>query len=97
MAKFAIVATFEVAEGRIDDFLPLLMAHRDRCLKDEPGTLRFDVLRPRAEGNSVLLYEVYADDAAFQVHWNGPHVARMRAETSGMVAKLIGIRCSLLD
>ena len=38
---FAIVATFYVAEGRVDEFLPLLLAHRDRCLKDEPGTLRF--------------------------------------------------------
>ena len=97
MPKFAIVATFELAPGRMDDFLPLLIAHRDRCLKDEPGTLRFDVLRPRNEANSVLLYEVYADDAAFQVHWNGPHVARMRSETSEMVTKLTGIRYSLLD
>ena len=88
MAKFAIVATFEIAPGRMDEFLPLLMAHRDRCLKDEAGTLRFDVLRPRTEENTVFFYEVYADDAAFQVHWNGPHVARMRAETTGMVSKL---------
>lgn len=42
MARFAIVATFEIAHGQMDAFLPLLMAHRDRCLKDEPGTLRFD-------------------------------------------------------
>jgi quinol monooxygenase YgiN len=94
--KFAIVATFEVAEGRMDEFLPLLLAHRDRCLKDEPGTLRFDVLRPRNEENTIMLYEVYEDDAAFQVHWNGPSVARMRADTTGMVAKLTGIRCAPL-
>jgi quinol monooxygenase YgiN len=97
MSKFAIVATFEIAPGRMEEFLPLLLAHRDRCLKDEPGTLRFEVLRPRNEENSVLLYEVYSDDAAFKVHWDGAHVARMRAETDGMVTKLTGIRCSLLD
>lgn len=95
MAKFAIVATFDVAEGRMEEFLPLLLAHRDRCLQDEPGTLRFDVLRPRSEGNTVMLYEVYEDEAAFQVHWNGPSVARVRAETAGLVTKLTGIRCSL--
>ncbi len=97
MAKFAIVATFEIAQGQMEAFLPRLIAHRARCLQDEPGTLRFDVLRPRGEENGVLLYEVYADEAAFQVHWNGPHVARMRAETTGMVTKLTGIRCSLLE
>lgn len=50
---FAIVATFEIAHGRMDEFLPLLTAHRDRCLKEEPGTLRFDVLRPHGQENSV--------------------------------------------
>ncbi len=97
MAKFAIVATFEISPGQIDAFLPLLLAHRDRCLKDEPGTLRFDILRPRNEENKLMLYEVYEDDAAFQVHWNGPSIARMREETTGMMSKLTGIRCSLLD
>ena len=97
MAQFAIVATFDVVPGRMDEFLSLLMVHRERCLKDEPGTVRFDVLRPRNEEEQVMLYDVYADDAAFQVHWNGPHVARMRAETTGMVAKLSGIRCTLLE
>jgi (4S)-4-hydroxy-5-phosphonooxypentane-2,3-dione isomerase len=96
MAKFAIVATFDIAAGRMDEFMPLLLAHRDRCLNDEPGTLRFDVLRPGNEEDKVMLYEVYEDDAAFQIHWNGPSVARMRAETTGMVVKLTGIRCSLL-
>src|SRR5713226_2818930 len=97
MAKFAIVATFEIAPEQIDAFLPLLLAHRDRCLKDEPGTLRFDVLRPRNEENKLMLYEVYEDDAAFQVHWDGPSIARMREEAAGMERKLTGIRCSLLD
>ena len=54
MAPFAIVATFEVVPGRMDEFLPLLLAHRDRCLKDEPGTVRFDVLRPRNDEHQVM-------------------------------------------
>ena len=95
MAKFAIVATFEIAPEQIDAFLPLLLAHRDRCLKDEPGTLRFDVLRN--EESKLMLYEVYEDDAAFQVHWNGPSIARMREEAAGIVRTLTVIRCSLLD
>ena len=97
MTRFAIVATFDIVEGRVEEFLPLLLAHRDRCLADEAGTLQFDVLRPRNQPNTVMLYEVYEDEAAFQVHWNGPHVARMRTETAAMVAKLSGIRCALLD
>ena len=95
MSAFAIIATFEVVPGRRDELLPLLLAHRDRCLRDEPGTLRFDVLQPRQEDNKVLAYEVYRDEAAFQTHWNGPHVARIRQEMAGLVEKLSGVRCTL--
>lgn len=97
MAKFAIVATFDIAEGRMDEFMPLLVAHRDRCLKAEPGTLRFDVLRPKKLENKIMLYEEYQDDAAFQVHWNGASVAQLRSESGDMIAKLDGVPCTVID
>ena len=49
MPKLAIIGTLEVAPGRKVEVLPLLMAHRARCLKDEPGTLQFEVLVPRED------------------------------------------------
>ena len=97
MARFAIVATFDLAEGRMDEFMPLLLAHRDRCLKEEPGTLRFDVLRPKKLVNQVMLYEEYLDEAAFQVHWNGASVSRLRSVSTDMIAKLDGVPCAVLE
>ena len=97
MAKLAIVATAEIAPGRMDEVLPLLMAHRERCLKSESGTLQFEVLRPRDDDSKVLFYEVYSDDAAFKVHWEGPFVARVRGETKDMIINLSGTRCSLQE
>jgi (4S)-4-hydroxy-5-phosphonooxypentane-2,3-dione isomerase len=97
MAKLALVATAEIAPGRKGEVLPLLMAHRERCLKSESGTLQFEVLGPRDDDRRVLFDEVYSDDAAFKVHWEGPFVARVRAETKGMIIKLSGTRCSLQE
>ena len=97
MPKLAIVATIEVAPGRRDEFLPLLMAHRARCLKDEPGTLQFDPLVPRDDETKVLLYEVYQDDAAFDAHFNGPSIARLREEAAGMIVQLQGTRCNFVE
>ena len=97
MPHFAIIATIEITPGRMDEFLPLLMAHRARCLKDEPGTLQFEVLRPRDDDTKVMLYEVYRDEAAFDVHWKGPSRARQLKEAAGMLVKLSGTRCTLLD
>jgi quinol monooxygenase YgiN len=55
-------------QGRRDKLIPLLKAHGARCLKDEPGTLAFKVLVPRDDDAKVYLYEVYRDEAAFEVH-----------------------------
>ena len=97
MAKFALVATIEVAQGRRDQLLPLLQAHKARCLKDEPGTLQFDILQPNDEATKVLTYEVYRDAAAFDLHRSGASFARWREETAGLVAKVHVTRCAVLD
>jgi (4S)-4-hydroxy-5-phosphonooxypentane-2,3-dione isomerase len=95
MSKLAIVGKLEIAPGHLDRVLPLLMAHRARCLANEPGTLQFEVLLPHDDQTKVLIYEVYADDTAFQVHWNGPSTARLREEAVGMIVGVTGTRCAL--
>jgi|GraSoiStandDraft_30_1057271.scaffolds.fasta_scaffold996382_1 autoinducer 2-degrading protein len=96
MAKFAVIATVEVTPGRMDEYLPLMMAHRARCLKDELGTLQFEVLRPKEE-NKLLLYEVYTDEAAFETHLKGSSRARQHREAAGMVVSMSGTRCTLME
>jgi (4S)-4-hydroxy-5-phosphonooxypentane-2,3-dione isomerase len=97
MPKLAIIATIDVAPGRRDQFLHLLMAHKARCLKDEPGTLQFEVMLPREDNTKVLLYEVYQDDAAFDIHFNEASIMRLREEAAGMILKLQGTRCTPVE
>jgi len=97
MPKLAIIGNLEIAPGHLDRVLPLLMAHRARCLADEPGTLQFEVLLPRDDQTKVLLYEVYTDDAAFEAHWSGPSTNRLREEAAGMIVGVSGTRCALAD
>lgn len=97
MPKLAIIVTIEVAPGRRDQVLPLLMAHKGRCLKDEPGvTLEFEVLAPYDDDTKVLSYEVYRDNAAFEVHRNENSIAQFRRDTAGMIVKLHVTKCALL-
>ena len=96
MPKLAIIVTIEVAPARRDQLLPLLMAHRARCLKDEPGiTLQFEVLAPYDDDAKVFSYEVYRDDAAFEVHRNGRSIAQFREDTAGMIVKMHVTKCAL--
>ena len=66
------------------------MAHRGRCLRDEPGTLQFEVLVPNEDANKVLLYELYRDAAAFDEHRNGASITRFREAASGIDIKISG-------
>jgi quinol monooxygenase YgiN len=97
MARFANIVTVEVAQGRKEQLLPSLMAHRARCLKDEPGTLQFEILLPHDDDTKVLTYEIYYDAAAFDAHRNGPSFALFRKETAEMVTKIFATRCAVLD
>jgi quinol monooxygenase YgiN len=97
MAKLAIIATIEVAPGRRAEFVPVLMAHKQRSLKEEPGTLQFEVLLPHDDETKVLLYELYRDAAAFEEHRNAASIARFREEASGMFGKILGTRCLLSE
>ena len=97
MAKLAIIATLKTTPGRRDDYLPHLKAHGQRCLANEPGTLKFEILVPNDQPDTILLYEVYANAAAFEAHWNGESIIKTRADTQGMVAGLTGVRCTPLE
>jgi quinol monooxygenase YgiN len=97
MPKLAIIGNLEIAPGSLDRILPLLMAHRSRCLADEPGTLQFEVLLPHDDQTKVLIYEVYKDDAAFAAHWNGPSTNRLREQAAEMIVRVTGTRCALSE
>jgi quinol monooxygenase YgiN len=97
MPKFATVGTIKVEPGRRDRLVPLLIAHNARCLRDEPGTLQFEILLPHDDHAKILWYEVYRDDAAFEVHRNGSAFARWKEEAAGTPVKIYGTRCAALD
>jgi quinol monooxygenase YgiN len=94
MSKLAVIGTIEIQPGARAEVLQAVLAHRERCLKDEPGTLQFEVLVPADEPTKLMLYELYADSAAFATHMNGASVAQVRTEVGDKVTSLTGIRCT---
>ncbi|MFQ3458525.1 antibiotic biosynthesis monooxygenase [Bradyrhizobium sp. UFLA01-814] len=85
MPKLALIATVEVAPEKRD---------RARSLRDEPGTLNFEILVPREDAAKLLIYEVYQDDAAFEAHRNARSIAQFREESAGLGIKISATRCT---
>lgn len=97
MAKFAIVATIKTVPGKRDEYLKHLKAHGQRCLATEPGTLKFDILVPQQEADTLMLHEVYASPEAFEAHWKGPSTQQLRRDAEGLQASLTGVRCDIAE
>lgn len=91
MTKVSVFATIEVAPGALETVKTRVLEHRERCLATEPGTLLFELMVPREEPNRLHVYEVYEDQAAFDVHWNGASIERLRQETGETMKIVSGI------
>lgn len=97
MSKLAIIGTLELQPGSRDEVLKSLLAHRERCLRDEPGTLQLDVLIPQDSNNKILLYEVYTNADAFAAHFSGPSLKQAQQEVGSKLLSLSGVQCGLAE
>jgi quinol monooxygenase YgiN len=91
------VGTIKTAPGRQDEYLKHLKAHAQRSLATEPGTLKFEILVPKKEADTVMLYEVYANAEAFEAHWTGASMQQVKRDSASLQVSLSGVRCDLVE
>jgi quinol monooxygenase YgiN len=70
-----VIARYRAQPGRGDDVAALLAPHI-AATRSEPGCECFLVNRSAGDGDRFVLYEQYADEAAFQAHRDSPHFER---------------------
>jgi quinol monooxygenase YgiN len=94
--KHAVIGTIEVKPGTREEVLRAVLAHRERSLRDEPGTLQFEVLVTNDDANKILLFELYADTQAFEAHfYHGESVAQAKKEAGHLMLSITGIHSRL--
>lgn len=86
MGKIALIVSFTLKPGARAEFLEIIRSHASRTLEHEEGCLHFDVCVP-GEGpeNVVWLYELYRDEAAFEVHKASPILAETRTRYGDLI------------
>lgn len=94
MTDLVIIATLELRPGSREQVIPVLQRHRECCLRDEPGTLAFEVLVPEKLQDQILLYERYTSREAFDAHWNGSSMKAVQAEAGSLIINLVGTFCT---
>jgi quinol monooxygenase YgiN len=80
-----IVVQIEPKPDKVDAFIELA-TYDARNSRQEPGCLRFDVLRQNDHPGRFTFYEVYKDEDAVKAHQQTAHYARWRNEIEALQA-----------
>ena len=96
MSKICLVVDFTVKPGTKSQFLDIITEHASTTLENEEGCLQFEVCDPVEGENRVFLYEMYADDASFEVHKASPTLARTRDRYADIVESRAIHVCNVL-
>ena len=83
-----VIARYRTRAGKGDEVASVLALHRPATVA-EPGCRAFVVNRSQDDGDRFVLYEQYADEAAFEAHRASPHFKRY---IEGQVVPLLAER-----
>ena len=86
MGGYVVMVEFRLKPGTSDRFRRLINENARASVRDEPGCRQFDVVVPDGEPDSVILYEIYDDAAAFDSHKKTPHFASFDRDSAACVA-----------
>ena len=95
MSTLVLLVELTLNAGRMDAFLARAREHRSNVLSHEPDCKGFELLVPTEDGDTVFLYEVYADQAAIDHHMQTPYMKQYLADTGPMIAKRNRKLCTL--
>ncbi|MFC5802225.1 putative quinol monooxygenase [Streptomyces formicae] len=65
---YHVLVQFDVPPYKREDFVAAGLFDAEGSLANEPGTLRFEVIRDEDNPNRIYLDEVYTSRAAFEEH-----------------------------
>jgi len=82
-----------IKPGERERFLKAIEVDALGSERDEPGCMRFNVLRDAQDENTYYFYEVYRDEAALEAHRAAPHYAVWRAAADTLDGAPQATRC----
>jgi quinol monooxygenase YgiN len=83
--SFVLAVTIRIRPENVDAFMKGVTENA-RSARKEPGCRQFEVLVDPADRTKVMLFEVYDDDKAFEVHQQTPHFKKYLAEAVPLLA-----------
>lgn len=75
---FVILAPIQIKPAHREAFIAEMVEDARMSVENEPGCVRFDVIQDAGDVNRIWVYEVYKDEAAFELHMQTPHFLKWK-------------------
>jgi autoinducer 2-degrading protein len=82
---YTVIVEFTVNPDSRDQFMDRMLQQASDSLSNEEQCHTFDVAVDDADNNKIMLYELYTDKAAFQVHLDSDHFKTFDNDVQGMI------------
>jgi (4S)-4-hydroxy-5-phosphonooxypentane-2,3-dione isomerase len=80
-----LAVNIRIKPENVDAFMPMVLANAREARK-EPGCRQFEVLVDPADRSKVMLFEIYDDQKAFEIHQQTPHFKKYVADALPLLA-----------
>ena len=102
MENLALIVEYETHPGKEAEFSAAMQAHAKACLAEEPGCLKFEVLRPLDENGKVIpnrfmANELFAGHDALAIHRATPRWQAMAEKFKLLLANRRPVLCQILE
>ena len=84
--SYVVTVHFAAKPAHREAFRTAMVENATASREREPGCRQFDVCES-ADGESIFLYEIYDDEAAFRTHLATDHYLRFNETTAAWVAE----------
>ncbi|MDF2431381.1 MAG: hypothetical protein JWP44_1012 [Mucilaginibacter sp.] len=82
------IAKIEIYPTFLDEYKSALAEHVKTAVEVEPGVLALQAVYDKAHPTQVTVFEVYANEEAYQAHLKTPHFLKYKRGTLKMVKSL---------
>lgn len=82
------MARLEIDSAQLDQYKAMLKEGVETAVRVEPGVLTLYAVYDKTHPTHVTVFEVYADQAAYEAHLKTAHFLKYKRGTQGMVKSL---------
>jgi quinol monooxygenase YgiN len=87
-SNYVRIANLVIDSTKLEEYKKALKEHAETAVKVEPGVIMLYAVYEKEQPTHVSVFEIYADEKAYQFHIKQPHFLKYKDTVKNMVKSL---------